>query len=354
MTENENYLWEFLDENDDIVIIDSFVKANSVINNPNYKNIMCSISGGSDSDIILDLISKVDIDKKVKYVWFNTGLEYKATKDHLKYLEEKYNIEIIRERAIKPIPTTCREYGEPFLNKYASSMISRLQKHNFKFEDKPYEELIKEYPDCIAGINWWCDKYPFTDMGTPSRFNISNNRYLKEFLIKNPPKFKISSECCKYAKKNVAKNFHKNNEIDLNIYGVRKAEGGIRAGAYKTCFSMSENKTDDYRPIFWYKDGTKIEYEKKFKVKHSDCYTKYGFKRTGCCCCPYGRELEQELQATKLFEPLLYKAVNNVFKNSYEYTRKYREFVRMKKLEEEDKQIKGQITIFDFIGDKNE
>lgn len=151
-------------------------------------------------------------------------------------------------------------------------------------------------------------------------------------------------------KKNVAKNFHKNNEIDLNIYGVRKAEGGIRAGAYKTCFSVSENKTDDYRPIFWYKDGTKIEYETKFKIKHSDCYTKYGFKRTGCCC-PYGRELEQELKATELYEPLLYKAVNNVFKNSYEYTRKYREFVKMMKAKEEIEKEKtnGQMSIFDFI-----
>lgn len=353
MTENENYLWEFLDENDDIVIIDSFVKANSVINNPNYKNIMCSISGGSDSDVILDLISKVDIDKKVKYVWFNTGLEYQATKDHLKYLEEKYNIEIIRERAIKPIPTTCREYGEPFLSKFVSDMIKMLQNNNFKFEDKSYEELIEEYPNCKSAIGWWCNNRDTKDYGF-SMFNINYNKYLKEFLVKNPPQFKISSKCCKYAKKDVSKMLIKKYDIDLLIIGIRKSEGGIRSAKYKTCFSINNNNVDNYRPIFWYKDETKNEYEKKFKIKHSDCYTKYGFKRTGCCCCPYGRELEQELQAIKMFEPLLYKAVNNVFKNSYEYTRKYREFVRIKKLEEEDKQIKGQITIFDFIGDKNE
>lgn len=353
MTDDEKYLWEFLTVDDDITVVDSFVKANSVINNPSYKNIMCSISGGSDSDIILDLIHKVDINKKVKYVWFNTGLEYQATKDHLKYLEEKYNIEIIRERAIKPIPLTCKQDGEPFISKYASSMISRLQKHNFKWEDRPFDELIKEYPNCIGGLKWWCDKYPFTSMGMPSRFNISNNKYLKEFLIKNPPYFKISSRCCEYAKKKIAKNFHKNNDIDLNIYGVRKAEGGIRAGAYKNCFSIKENNIDDYRPIFWYKDDNKINYENKFDIKHSDCYTKYGFKRTGCCCCPYGRELEYELKITQMFEPLLYKAVNNVFKNSYEYTKKYRQFVQeMKTKEEVEKEkSKGQMTIFDYIGD---
>ena len=70
-------------------------------------------------------------------------------------------------------------------------MISRLQKHNFKFEDKPYDELIKEYPNCIAGINWWCDKYPFTDMGTPSRFNISNTEETCS-AVENPGKKIIS------------------------------------------------------------------------------------------------------------------------------------------------------------------
>ena len=50
---------------------------------------ICSISGGSDSDIVLDLIHKIDDDKKVTYLWIDTGLEYTATKDHLNDLEQK-------------------------------------------------------------------------------------------------------------------------------------------------------------------------------------------------------------------------------------------------------------------------
>ena len=79
-------------------IIKSFVKGYSIINNSMYKHPSCSISGGSDSDIMLDLIYRIDEQKKVTYVWFDTGLEYKATKEHLKYLEERYGIEIRRER----------------------------------------------------------------------------------------------------------------------------------------------------------------------------------------------------------------------------------------------------------------
>lgn len=78
-------------------VLDNFIKAYHYINRPDFKTVLCSISGGSDSDIMLDIVYKVDKDKKVKYVWFDTGLEYQATKDHLDYLEQKYNIKIERE-----------------------------------------------------------------------------------------------------------------------------------------------------------------------------------------------------------------------------------------------------------------
>ena len=77
------------------VIMESFVKAWAVINSPKYdKRLVCSISGGSDSDIMLDIVYRCDKDNKVDYVWFDTGLEYQATKDHLEYLENKYKIVI--------------------------------------------------------------------------------------------------------------------------------------------------------------------------------------------------------------------------------------------------------------------
>lgn len=79
-------------EHKSIVIFDSFLKANNIINHRGYDSICCSISGGSDSDIMLDIIHKADFAKKVKYVWFDTGLEYQATKEHLDYLETVNNI----------------------------------------------------------------------------------------------------------------------------------------------------------------------------------------------------------------------------------------------------------------------
>lgn len=94
---------------DNMTIYDSFTVADLKI--PRAQNIVCSISGGADSDIMLDIISKLDTDKKVKYVFFDTGIEYEATKKHLVYLEEKYGITIERVKAIKPVPFGCRKYG---------------------------------------------------------------------------------------------------------------------------------------------------------------------------------------------------------------------------------------------------
>ena len=212
------------------IIGDNLVRAWSKINSANYKKIVCAISGGSDSDVMLDIVWRCDKDNKVDYVWFDTGLEYKATKEHLKYLENKYNIKIDSYRAIKPIPTSCKQYGQPFISKYVSEMIYRLQRHNFKWEDKSFEELYKKYPKCKIALNWWCN-----NSGENSRFNISRNTYLKEFMVKNPPFFLISNKCCQYAKKGIIHKLIAERGYDLNIFGVRKAEGGARASAYKSC-----------------------------------------------------------------------------------------------------------------------
>ena len=286
-----------------------------------YSNIVVSISGGSDSDIMLDMFTKFDEDKKVKYVFFDTGLEYDATKKHLEYLEHKYDIKIDRVKAIKSIPTCCNEYGQPFLSKQVSEMISRLQSHNFKWEDKPFEELYKEYPNCKCALLWWCNA-----KGDKSSFNINRNKLLKEFLIANPPQFKISNKCCTYAKKNVSKKYNKENQTELNVVGVRKSEGGVRATSYKSCFNTKEDTYDEYRPLFFFSDEDKLDYKNYFDIKYSDCYEVWGMKRTGCVGCPYGRKLEEELILMQEYEPKFYKAVCNIFSNTYEYTKLYREF----------------------------
>ena len=90
-----------------------------------HPNAICSYSGGSDSDILIDLIERTrkmfneacgrEVLKPVKYVFFNTGLEMKATKDHVKATAEKYGVEIEECRPKINIVKASKEYGLPFV-----------------------------------------------------------------------------------------------------------------------------------------------------------------------------------------------------------------------------------------------
>lgn len=334
-----------LEECPNVATYEVFYKALRYIQT--HHNIFVALSGGADSDIMLDIIYRVCKDSgtplnKFTFVFFDTGIEYQATKEHLDYLEQKYNIKIERHKAITPVPLGCKRYGVPFLSKYVSEMIDRLQKHNFKFEDEPFDVLYAKYPRCKTALNWWCNRNPNeSKTGRISSFNIAHNKYLKEFMIQNPPTFKISQKCCKGAKKDNAHKLLKDLGSDLNCVGIRKAEGGARSTAYKNCFSdnrsydsTTRKDYNEYRPIFWFTDQDKVEYEEWFGVKHSECYCKYCLKRTGCVGCPFGRNFEEELAVAEKYEPKLYKAVTNIFKDSYEYTRAYREFKSKKGVEE--------------------
>lgn len=140
----------------------------------------------------------------------------------------------------------------------------------------------------------------------------------------NPPEIPISPKCCLYGKKDVLHKALSEGEYDLNITGMRKAEGGARSTIYHTCFIENEGGTDMYMPIWWYTGQTKEIYREHYGVTRSECYTKYGLKRTGCAGCPYGQKFEEELEIMQKYEPNLFKAANSIFGESYRYTRKYK------------------------------
>ena len=312
---------------ENMAIFDSIVKANSVINSrESGERVMCSISGGKDSDIMLDLIWNIDTDNRVEYVWFDTGLEYQATKNHLVYLEDKYKIEIIREKPAVPIPAACKKYGQPFLSKMVSEQIGRLQNYGFIFQDKNFKELKDKYPKINSAIGWWCNNRDVGDFGY-SIFNINYTKGLREFVLKNPPTFKISKECCKHAKKDVSRRYIKQNNISLTLTGLRKSEGGVRSTKSKCYHNNGEREL--YYPLFWYKNEDVKYYIATRNIETSDCYTKYGLIRTGCAACPFGwKELGGELAVIKKYEPRLFDAACHIFKDSYKYTAAYKKFLK--------------------------
>ena len=305
-----------------INIVNAFAKAWDVLGR--YTKPACSVSGGSDSDIMLDLLTCLDEERKIRYVWFNTGLEYSATKKHLEFLEGKYGITIERRQPVMPVVLTVAEHGVPFLSKHVSQQISSLQRHGFDFStERSFDEDVERYSGSRGALGWWHNTHSY------KTWNVSRHKHLKEFLSMYPPQFKISDKCCEYTKKKTSKLFLDQTNSDLNIIGTRKAEGGIRQ-AQNNCFTYSEKSGAIYRPLFWFTDEDKGAYSRIFGVTHSECYTLYGLKRTGCAGCPFNPNVFRDMERVKDYEAGLVKASECLFGKSYEYTRKYREFVRQK------------------------
>ena len=294
-----------------------------------YKRIAVSYSGGSDSDIMLDLIELVKPDDygEIAYVFFDTGLEWEATRRHVKETEAKYAVKIETRKPKIPLPLACNKHGIPLISKETSHMLSILQQHNFDFTDNAETATVEKYGKCKSLLDWWFCVERISKNGKKRKDVKSAGKYLSEFIKANNPDFKISKKCCQYAKKDVAKAFSKEFAPDLNVTGMRSAEGGLRSASIKNCFTPASKKDfSEYRPLWFWSDKDKQEYKKWRNIKYSDCYEIWGFKRTGCVGCPINCNAEKNLETAKPYEPNKVKAAYAIFRKSYEYRRKYNEF----------------------------
>ena len=216
-------------------IVDMAMKCEAVFST--HERVLVSISGGADSDVMLDLCERVrqETDTQVDYVWFDTGMEYRATRRHIDYLEERYGVEITRRRSAKTIPVCVREHGQPFVSKMVSHHLGILQHHGFGWDDMALGTLRMRYPRIpVSTLKWWCDEYA-TKHNAYNSYCISRNKYLKGFIVENPPWFRISADCCKYAKKLTKREMLRDGDWDVELVGIRRAEGGVRS-LHDRCF----------------------------------------------------------------------------------------------------------------------
>lgn len=328
-----------------------------------HPNAICSYSGGSDSDIMLDLVERTRKAfelSEVKYCFFNTGLEMKATKDHVREVANKYGVEITEYRPKKNIVQATREYGIPFISKIVSSAMETVQKKGLPFsireeydnaEDKAKirQELRERYPKSEQGINFLCCCNRDGEPRPNIQLVIDSSKYLYEFMKENPCDFKISAKCCDYCKKQVAHKVQKNYE--MIITGERRDEGGMRSvpkseDANGTmCFSETSGGQFRLKPLYYVSDADKAWYKERYGIRYSEAYEVYGLTRTGCCGCSISAKAVEDLEKIRPYEPNVVKAAWNIFGESYRYRQRYNEF---KKMRQEEVKRGGQMNIFDF------
>ena len=316
---------------------------------------ICSYSGGADSDILIDLIERtremIPTLPPVKYVFFNTGLEMKATKDHVKETAEKYGVEIEECRPKINIVQASRTCGIPFVSKIMSNGLSEWQKKGVPLsiaeeyeqaEDKAAkrQELRERYPKCETVINFLCCCNSAGEPRPNIQLVINSSRYMRDFIAEYPPDFQVSAKCCDYCKKQLAHRVQK--DYEMVITGERRAEGGMRSVPRKDCTTMCFTETADgkyrLRPLYYVTDKDKAWYKATYGIRYSDAYEVYGLKRTGCCGCPISHRAVDDLEIIRPYEPNVVKAAWNIFGKSYEYRMAYNEYKARR--DEEKKALK--------------
>lgn len=317
-----------------------------------HPNSICSYSGGSDSDILLHLIETVRKTFNlplVHYCFFNTGLEMRAIKNHVKDMGELYGVEIKEYRPKITIVRATREYGIPFVSKIMSQGLEGVQKKNIPLtisdeyvlaEDKraKRKEFSERYPGCESTINFLCGCNSAGDPRPEIQLVINSSAYMLDFIKENPIPFKVSNKCCTYCKKNIAHEVQKNYE--MVITGERRDEGGMRSVPRKDTTQMCFTETADgkfrLKPLYYVSDEDKAWYKNYYGLRYSDAYEVYGLTRTGCCGCSISSRAIEELEKIRPYEPNLVNAAWNVFGPAYRYRQLYNEYKKQRRAEKED------------------
>lgn len=335
-----------------------------------HPNAICSYSGGSDSDIMIDLIERTrkmfnaacaaEALKPVKYVFFNTGLEMKATKDHVKATAEKYGVEIEECRPKIGIVQAVKNYGVPFYSKYFSQRLYEYQKkqiplsiisefHNATDKQAKFYEINERYPKCKSLIQFLLCVDNTGESKSCRQLSISSAPFFVDFLDDFPPNFPINAKCCDFCKKQLAHQVQK--DYEMVITGEREAEGGVRSTnksllknnpTNTMCFAEQSNGKYRFRPLFYVSNKDKVWYKEHYGIRYSDAYEVYGLTRTGCCGCPISYKAVDDLEKIRPYEPNVVKAAWNIFGKSYEYRRKYNELKTQKMAEEKTKKAKDK------------
>ncbi len=329
---------------------------------------ICSYSGGSDSDILVDLIERVRMVfhlPAIEYVFFNTGLEMQATRDHVKATAKKYGVEIREVRPKVGIVQAVREHGIPFVSKIMSAGLEGWQKKEIPLsiaeeytqaEDKAAkrQELSERFPKCESIINFLCCCNSGGEPRPNIQLVINSSKYMRDFIGEYPPDFRISAQCCDFCKKQPAHRVQK--DYEMVVTGERRDEGGMRSVPRKDntalCFTETSEGQYRLRPLYYVSDADKAWYKEYYGIQYSDAYEVYGLTRTGCCGCPISYKAVEDLEQIRPYEPNVVKAAWNIFGKSYEYRAKYNRYKadRLMAERERKKNVDGQMSLEDFPG----
>ena len=305
MTENE------------FILADRIAKIKSVIEQYREDKCYLSFSGGKDSTVLHKLLDVAVPNNHIKRVYANTGIEYTLIYDFVRQLQSTDDRIIILQPKT-PIKAFLEREGYPFKSKRHSEIWqiwnnNHNNKRAIKYRDGLYNFSVNKCPEIL--------KYQFTD--------VYNG-------------VKLSDKCCYNLKEQPLNEWQKENNIEVAIVGLMRAEGGRRS---KTQCMVKYKYGIHFHSLAIVDKSWEEWFIKEYQVKLCDIYyPPYNFERTGCKGCPFNINLQADLDTLQKYFPNERKQCELIWQPVYaEYRRLgYR-------LRKEEPEITGQMNINDFL-----
>ena len=243
-----------------------------------------SYSGGKDSHFLYWFIKEYLKRDDIKIVGINTYMEHHEIRDRI-----LKNSDIILQPKLKPFEIK-EKYGSPCFSKMQDDFIDRYQRGS---RCKSVMERINGYDS--SGRSW-------------TRFSLSKKA---RTLLLSGKLHRVSPKCCKYLKKEPAKEFEQKTGLKA-ILGVRASESALRKTKYTSCFTQDKK----FVPLHDLSDELLDKIYKKYNIEIPKIYNH--ICRTGCMGCPYGSYKHDTEKELALLNKNQFEFVCKYFKESYE------------------------------------
>ena len=247
-----------------------------------------SYSGGKDSHFLYWFIKEYLKRDDIKIVGINTYMEHHEIRDRI-----LKNSDIVLKPKLKPFEIKAK-YGSPCFSKIQDDFIDRYQKGS---RSKSLMERIQSRQ--FIGKD-----------GKIHTSSFSLNKKARDLLLSGKL-HRVSPKCCKYLKKEPAKEFEKQTGLKA-ILGVRGSESAMRRSQYKSCFT----KDKKFTPLHDLSDELLDKIYQKYNIEIPEVYNH--ICRTGCMGCPYGSYKHDTEKELALLNDNQLKFVSEYFKESYE------------------------------------
>ena len=243
-----------------------------------------SYSGGKDSHFLYWFIKEYLKRDDIKIVGINTYMEHHEIRDRI-----LKNSDIILQPKLKPFEIK-EKYGSPCFSKMQDYIIDRYQSGS---RCKSVMERINGYD--TNGNSW-------------GKYSLSKKA---RNLLLSGELHRVSPKCCKYLKKEPAKEFEEQTGLKA-ILGIRSSESALRKTEYTSCFT----KDKKFVPLHDLSDELLDKIYKKYNIEIPKIYNY--ICRTGCMGCPYGSYKHDTEKELALLNKNQFEFVCKYFKESYE------------------------------------